>query len=154
MQSLVAVKALEEARLHAGAYHHGQTEIVRRRHSRRTAVRGTRSRIARQQSGGELSPAGSAARAKTAAVQITGISPTVPVDPRCRLQCLLRSTPSSIPPHLQSVSSRDARCLESKLACRLIWITIEFWRPCQLTCQCPPAQRGRAQQPDRGRSLF
>jgi len=23
------------------------------------------------------------------------------------------------------------------LACCLIWITIEFWRPCQLTCQCP-----------------
>ena len=23
------------------------------------------------------------------------------------------------------------------MACCLIWITIEFWRPCQLTCQCP-----------------
>jgi hypothetical protein len=46
------------------------------------------------------------------------------------------TTPSSIPPHLQSVSCRDARCLESKLACRLIRITIEFRRPRQLTCQC------------------
>jgi transposase-like protein len=42
---------------------------------------------------------------------IAGISPTMPVDPRCRLQRLLRPTPSSIPPQFQAASSQDVRCL-------------------------------------------
>ena len=61
----------------------------------------------------------------------------VPFNPRRRLQRLLRPTPSSIPSHLQGVSSRDVRCLEPRLACRLIRITIQSWQLQQLTCQCP-----------------
>ncbi len=59
--------------------------------------------------------------------QVAGFSATVPVNPRGCLKRLLRSTPPPIPPHLQGVPSRDVRCLEPRLACRLIRITIEFW---------------------------
>ena len=101
--------------------------------------------IAREQSGGEFPSAGPAARTKTTAVQITGIRPTVPVDPRCRLQRLLRPTPSSITTYFQGFSSRNIRCLAAKLARRLSRIMIDFCRPRQLICQCPmnvPPDRG------------
>jgi len=129
-------KADEEAGLRAEAHHHRQAQILRCRHPRRTAVWLSRAGTTSKQSSRELTPAGSAARTKTAAVQIARISTTVPVDSPSRLQCLLRSTPSSIAPRLQRISSWRLCCLAAKLACRLIRIMIEFWRPRRLTCQC------------------
>ena len=91
---------------------------------------------------------GTSTRTKTTAVQFTGIRPTVPFNPRRRLQRFLRPAPSFTPPHFQGVSSQDVRCLESRLVCRLIQITIQPCRTRQLTCQCPlavvAAPQGRA----------
>ena len=130
----VAGEASEQAGLCAKAHYHGQAEILRCGHPQRAAYRCSRSGITSEQSSREFTPAGSSTRTKTTAVQVAGIGPTVPVDPRCHLQRLLRPTPSSIPTYIQGVSSRDVRCLASRLACCLI--TIQFWRPRQLTCQC------------------
>ena len=79
---------------------------------------------------------GTSTRTKTTAVQFTGIRPTVPFNPRRRLQRFLRPAPSFTSPHFQGVSSRDVRCLESRLVCCLIQITIQLCRTRQLTCQC------------------
>ena len=132
----IAAKAAEEAGLRAEAHYHGQAEILRCRHPQGATYRCSRPGITSEQSSREFTPAGSAARTKTAAVQVAGIGPTFSVDPRCRLQRLLRPTPSSIPTCIQGVSSRDVRSLESRLACRLIRIMFEFWRLPRLTCQC------------------
>ena len=59
-------------------------------------------------------------------------------NPRRRLQRFLGPAPSFTPPHFQGVSSRDVRCLESRLVCCLIQITIQLCRTRQLTCQCQP----------------
>ena len=104
----------------------------------------SRSGIAGEQSSREFTPAGTSTRTKTTAVQFTGIRPTVPFNPRRHLQRFLRPAPSFTPPHFQGVSSRDVRCLESRLVCCLIQITIQSCRTRQLTCQCLRVSRSRA----------
>jgi hypothetical protein len=69
------------------------------------------------QSGGE---------SKTAAVQITGIGSTLPVNPSRRLQRLLRPMPPFTVPFLQTVSSRSVCCLAAKLVRGLIEDTIKL----------------------------
>ena len=132
----VAAEAAEKAGLCAEAYYHGQAQILRCGHPQRATYRYSRSGIAGEQSSREFTPAGTSTRTKTTAVQFTGIRPTVPFNPRRRLQRFLRPAPSFTPPHFQGVSSRDVRCLESRLVCCLIQITTQSCRTRQLTCQC------------------
>ncbi len=131
------------SRLCAEAHHHRQTQILRRRQPQRATYRYSRSGIAGEQSSRELTPTGATTRTKTTAVQVAGIGPTVPVDPRRRLQRCLRPTPSSIPPHFQGVSSRDVRGLESRLACSLIRIAIQSWATAVVNVSMPRQARLR-----------
>ena len=70
-----------------------------------------------QQSGGELTPASPATRAKTSAVQITRIRSTLSFRPCRRLQHLQPAAPSHLPPHAAHLQSRGHRSMERRGGC-------------------------------------
>ena len=84
-----------------------QAALLRRGKVRNRIIGAPRARLAGEQSGRELAPADTTARAQDAAFQIARISPALPVHSCRRPKQLQCSTPSHIPPHASRPPGRS-----------------------------------------------